>query len=376
VNIEIPNIDLKAQYLSIQPEIDSAIARVLASGQFILGPEVRAFEHEFADYCGVGHAIGVDSGTSAIQLALLACGIGPGDEVITVSHTAVATVTAIELTGARPILVDIDPSHYTFDPSRLAAALTIHTRAILPVHLYGCPVDMDPILAFAREHQLFVIEDCAQAHGASYRQKKVGSFGQVSAFSFYPTKNLGAYGDGGMVVTNDPELAEKLTMLRQYGWKKRYVSETKGINSRLDEIQAAILQVKLKYLDKWNKRRQSIAGIYNKILSDCDLRLPYTPEHTEHVYHQYVIRSTRRDHLQKFLAERSIHTAIHYPLPIHLQPVFKNLGYGWGDFPNTEILSKEILSLPVYPEMTDSSVETVCDAIKEFQRTGWQFFLE
>ena len=366
MNIEIPVVDLKAQYLSIQSEIDTAIARVLASGQFILGPEVSAFEREFADYCGVGYAIGVDSGTSAIQLALLACGIGTDDEVITVSHTAVATVTAIELTGARPILVDIDPSRYTLDPSKLVTALTSRTSAILPVHLYGCPADMDPILAFAHEHQLFVIEDCAQAHGAHYHGRPVGGWGDLAAFSFYPTKNLGTYGDGGAVLTNDPDLAKRLSMLRQYGWGKRYISEFKGLNSRLDDIQAAILRVKLGHLDEWNKRRQSLANIYNELLSNCGLDLPDIPQYTEHVYHQYVIRTSQRDHLCAFLADRSIHSAIHYPMPVHLQPAFKNLGYSAGTFPNTEKFSGQVLSLPIYPEMTDSSVEIVCRAIKDF----------
>lgn len=366
---EIPIIDLNAQYRSIEADINSAISRVLMRGNFILGEEVSAFEKEFSAYCGVAFGIGVASGTDALFLALRACDIGSGDEVITSAHTAVGTVTAIELTGARPVLVDVDPQTFTLDPTLIENKITLHTRAIIPVHLYGCSVDMAHVLKIATNRELFVVEDCAQAHGSSYQNKKVGSWGQLSAFSFYPTKNLGAYGDGGMVVTNDPELAEKLFMLRQYGWKKRYISETKGINSRLDDIQAAILQVKLGHLDEWNKRRQSIANIYNELLSGGDLELPYVPQYSEHVYHQYVIRSSHRDQLRAFLAERAIRTAIHYPMPVHLQPAFKDLGYSAGDFPNTEMLSGQILSLPIYPEMTDNAVETVCEAIKDFQQT-------
>ncbi len=354
---------------SLQPEIDAAIARVLASGQFILGPEVRAFEREFAAYCGIEHAVGVDSGTSAIQLALLACGIGPGDEVITVSHTAVATVAAIDLTGARPALVDIDPTRFTLDPAKLESALSPRTRAILPVHLYGCPADLEPILAFAREHQLFVIEDCAQAHGARYRGKPVGSWGHLAAFSFYPTKNLGAYGDGGAVLTDDPALAEKVCRLRQYGWNENRLSLQKGLNTRLDELQAAILRVKLRHLDAWNDRRREIAAIYRALLADTGLVLPSEPPEAQHVYHQFVIRHPRRDALREFLAERGIQTQVHYPLPAHLQPAYRDLVP--GNLPATEGISAEILSLPIYPELDADSVEYICGGLKKFEHRKW-----
>jgi dTDP-4-amino-4,6-dideoxygalactose transaminase len=367
---EIPVIDLTAQYRSIQSEIDAAMSHVLARGNFILGEEVSAFEQEFAAYCGVTFGIGVATGTDALFLALRACEIGPGDEVITSAHTAVGTVTAIELTGARPILVDVDNRTFTLDPGQVEEKITSRTRAIIPVHLYGCPANLGPINELAAPGNIHIVEDCAQAHGAYYQERKVGSWGHLSAFSFYPTKNLGAYGDGGMVLTGDPDMADRLSMLRQYGWKNRYVSEIKGVNSRLDDLQAAVLQVKLRHLDEWNLRRQSLARLYDEVLEGCDLELPVVPEYAVHVFHQYVIRSKGRDQLRAFLAERSIRTAIHYPVPIHLQPAFKDLGYGPGDFPNTEQLTNEILSLPMYPEMTEESVETVCQAVKDFQRSG------
>lgn len=364
---EIPSANLKAQYLSIQPEIDAAIARVLASGQFILGQEVCNFEHEFAEYCGVTHAIGVDSGTSAIHLALLACGIGSEDEVITVSNTAVATVAAIELTGAHPILVDIDPVSFTLDPSLLAAALSPRTRAIIPVHLYGCPADMGTILAFAKAHQLLVIEDCAQAHGARYRSQMVGSWGHLAAFSFYPTKNLGAYGDGGAVLTNDHALAEKVRLLRQYGWHKNHISTQKGLNSRLDELQAAILCVKLDHIDTWNNRRRELASVYRTLLAETGLILPVDQPETHHVYHQFVIRYRQRDALRAFLAESGIHTQVHYSVPIHFQPAYNSLGLAPGALPVTETVANEILSLPIYPEITTDDIKTICHVIQLFQ---------
>lgn len=366
MNAEIFPIDLKAQYLSIQPEIDTAIARVLASGQFILGAEVDAFEREFAEYCSVDHAVGVDSGTSAIQLSLLACGIGAGDEVITVSNTAVATVAAIELTGAKPVLVDVNPQTLTLDPSKLEAALTTRTRAVLPVHLYGCPADMNPILDFARTHQLFVIEDCAQAHGAKYHGKSVGGWGHLSAFSFYPTKNLGAYGDGGAVLTNDSALAEKVRLLRQYGWRENRISEQKGMNARLDEMQAAILRVKLHYLEKWNDRRRELAALYKSLLADSELILPFEPPDTRHVYHQFVIRHPKRDALKAFLTRHGIHTQIHYPVPVHLQPAYRENNI--NTLSCTESIANEILSLPLYPEMQDEDVERVCRSIRLFNQ--------
>lgn len=372
---EIFPIDLKAQTLSIQPEIDSALARVLSSGQFILGAEVEAFEREFAEYCGVEHAIGMDSGTSAIQLSLLACGIGAGDEVITVSNTAIPTVVAIELTGARPVLVDIDPQTLTLDPSKLGAALTPHTRAIVPVHLFGCPADLNPILNFARAHRLFVVEDCAQAHGAKYHGKLVGGWGHLSAFSFYPTKNLGAYGDGGVVLTNDLALAEQVRLLRQYGWDATRISQQKGMNARLDEMQAAILRVKLRHLERWNDRRRGLAALYKSLLTPLAfsgakppkelerLTLPVEPPETRHVYHQFVVCHPQRDSLRTYLLEQGIHTQIHYPVPIHLQPAYRDLA---TSLPVTESAADQILSLPLYPELRNEDVERVCQVVLNF----------
>jgi dTDP-3-amino-3,4,6-trideoxy-alpha-D-glucose transaminase len=369
VNVEIPTVDLKAQYLSVQPELDAAITRVLASGQFILGSEGNAFEREFAEYCGVSYAVGVDSGTSAIQLALLACGIRPGDEVITVSHTAVATIAAIEMTGAQPVLVDVDPADYTLNPSCLATALTRRTRAIIPVHLYGCPADLESILVFARAHHLDVIEDCAQAHGARYHGKSVGGWGRLAAFSFYPTKNLGGYGDGGAVLTNDPALAQQVHRLRQYGWNENRISVQKGLNARLDELQAAILRVKLRHLDAWNDRRRELAALYKTLLADTSLILPIERPGVRHVYHQFVIRHREREALRAYLAERGIHTQVHYPVPVHLQPAYNNLRRVPDNLPVTEISANEILSLPIYPEMTSDDVKKVCQSLHWFHKS-------
>ena len=285
----IPFLDLRAQYTAIQPEVDAAIAAVFASGRFILGEQVAAFEHEFAAFCGARHGVGVGSGTEAIHLALLACGIGAGDEVITVPNTAVATVAAIEQTGARPVFVDVDFQMRTLDPHRLEAAITPRTRAILPVHLYGLPADLDPILAIARAHGLRVIEDCAQAHGALYHGRRVGSLGDLGCFSFYPTKNLGAYGDGGFITTNDDALAERLRLLRTYGWRERDHSVIKGLNSRLDELQAAVLRVKLRHLDAWNAQRRNLAALYSESLCDSGVSIPAEPPGVQSVYHLYVI---------------------------------------------------------------------------------------
>lgn len=364
----IPFLDLKRQYESIRGEIDSAISRVFACGQFILGEEVKAFEHEFAEYCGVDYAVGVGSGTEALHLALMACDIGDGDEVITVSHTAVATVIAIEMAGARPVFVDIDPQRYTLDPSQLKIAITPRTKAIIPVHLYGCPADLS--IGFhwlAWEQGLMVIEDCAQAHGATYMGQKVGSLGDIGCFSFYPTKNLGAYGDGGMVVTKDAELASRVRELRQYGWKERYVSQTKGICSRLDELQAAILRVKLRHLDEWNLQRQWIAHFYDEALGGVNqFTLPYKSMESKHVYHNYVVLTPKRDELRAFLQERGIGTLIHYPLAVHQQPAYRSIPP--ISLPHTEKVAKEVLSLPLYPELREEEVIEVCEAIKEWAK--------
>lgn len=363
---EIPAIDLKRQYQSIRQEIDEAYARVMSAGNFILGAEVEAFENEFAEYCGVSFAIGVASGTEALQLALMACGVGEKATVLTTAHTAVATVGAIEGSGAHPKVLDIDLSRYTLDPGLLEQSITDETCAIVPVHLYGCPAQMQPILNFAQDKNLFVIEDGSQAHGASYRGHKVGSLGDVAAFSFYPTKNLGAFGDGGAVVTNDPAIAERVRLLRQYGWKEHYVSSVKGINSRLDELQAAILRVKLRHLDHWNQRRNQLADLYFELLSETELVLPLRPQDGEHVFHQFVIRHPRRDDLREHLLSKGIRTLVHYPVPIHLQPAYKNLKLDSGDLPFTEQAAREVLSLPMYPELTEGEVRRVAEAIRSF----------
>lgn len=363
---EIPILDLTKQYESIRPEMDEAIARVLKKGSFILGEEVSAFEREFAAYCGVSHAIGVASGTDALQLALLACGIGAGDEVVTTSHTSVATVAAIEMTGARPVLVDIDPARYTLDPIKFVQAISARTRAVIPVHLYGCPAEMESIVEFARRNNILVVEDCAQAHGASLRGKKVGGWGDLAAFSFYPTKNLGACGDGGAVVTNDSGLAEKVRLLRQYGWKERYISSIKGMNSRLDEMQAGILRVKLRHLDAWNDRRRELARRYHDLLLNTELVLPVDLPNFAHVFHQFVVRHPRRDELQAYLKKRGIHTLIHYPTPIHLQPAYQNLRGLEGSLPHTELAAREVLSLPMYAELSEPELNGVCKAIHDF----------
>jgi dTDP-4-amino-4,6-dideoxygalactose transaminase len=363
----IPFSDLRQQYLSLKDEIDASIQRVLTSGWFILGQEVQAFEEEFAAYLGAGHAVGVGSGTEALHLAMLACGAGPGDEVVTVSHTAVATVAAIELTGARPVFVDIDPRSYTMDPTQLEGKIGPATRAILPVHLYGQMADMDPILSLAREHGVKVVEDAAQAHGAEYRGQKAGSMADVGCFSFYPTKNLGAFGDGGLVVTSDPVLAERLRLLRQYGWAERYVSSIKGTNSRLDELQAAILRVKLQKLEEWNGIRRKHAVLYGSLLQDAAVVTPVEREYGKHCYHIYAIRAQYRDQLREFLCERGVGALIHYPVPVHLQEAYRDLGYGEGTLPVTEQVAAEVLTLPVAPEVTEEQIRQVCDLVHQFE---------
>ncbi len=367
----IPVFDLKDQYNAMKGEINEAVARVLESGWFILGQEVEAFEEEFATYCGLSHGIGVGSGTEALHLALLACEVGSGDEVITVPHTAVATVAAIELTGARPVFVDIDPASYTIATDQVEARITARTRAIVPVHLYGQAADLDPILEIAQRHGLTVVEDCAQAHGAEYKGRRVGSFGRVACFSFYPTKNLGAYGDGGMVVTDDDALAQKVRLLRQYGWKKRYTSSLRGINSRLDELQAAILRAKLRHLDEWNEARRARARLYDGLLAGSSVTTPTEMDYARHVYHLYVVRCPHRAHrdgLKSYLAEHGVGTAIHYPVPIHLQEAYHDLGYRRGDFPVTEACADEILSLPMYPELQENEVREVSELVKGYEQ--------
>jgi dTDP-4-amino-4,6-dideoxygalactose transaminase len=362
----VPFIDLREQYLSLRAEIDAAVAGALESGWYILGAQVRAFEEEFAAYCGLAYGVGVGSGTDALHIALAALDLAPGSEVITVSHSAVATVAAIELAGLRPVFVDIDPATYTIAPQEIEAAITPRTRAILPVHLYGQPANMAPIVEMARRHNLRLVEDCAQAHGATYHGQRAGSLGDIAAFSFYPTKNLGAAGDGGMIVTADPALAEKARLLRQYGWAERYVSHIRGLNSRLDELQAAMLRVKLGHLDRWNERRRALAGLYDELLAGSGLELPAVPPYSGHVYHLYVVRSAEREALREHLKAHGVSSLVHYPVPVHLQPAYAGLGYGPGSLPQTERAAAEILSLPLYPEMTGEMVRRVAECVLEF----------
>lgn len=356
--------DLKPQHRDLRSEIDAAVGQVLEDGWFVLGKQGEAFEREFADYCGVAHCVGVGSGTEAIHLALLACGVQPGDDVLTSSLTAVPTASAITFAGARPIFADIDPRTFNLDPARVEAAITPRTRAIMPVHLYGQAADMDPILEIGRRRGIPVIEDACQAHGAEYRGRRAGSLATMAAFSFYPTKNLGACGDGGAVTTDDPELADKLRLLRNYGQRKRYYHETKGFNSRLDEVQAAILRAKLRHLNQWNGARRAKAAIYDSLLRE--VMVPLAAPYGGHVYHLYVIRTRRRDELQRHLADQGIGTLIHYPVPVHLQEAYADLGLGEGSLPNTETCAREILSLPLYPELADKDITEVAEAINRF----------
>jgi len=357
----------RAQYLAHKEDINQAIQRVLDRGWYILGEEVAAFENEFASYIGVSHGVGVGSGTEAIHLALSVCGIGAGDEVITVSNTAVATVAAIELTGAVPVFVDIDPAYYALDPARIERAISKRTKAILPVHLFGHPADMEPIMEAAQKNGLRVIEDCAQAHGATYRGSRVGCFGDLACFSFYPTKNLGALGDGGIVVTNNESLAQRARHLREYGWSERYVSSMPGWNTRLDEVQAAILRVKLRHLDEDNARRIHLAAAYRQTLEGLNIRVPLCRENATHVYHLYVIRSPRRDDLLRFLRGKGIGAAIHYPVPIHLQPAYRGRIHRGDSLPETEQAAGEIISLPIYPELHDDQLKHIVNAIHTYE---------
>jgi len=369
----IPQSPLKKSYLTHKKEIDAAVKRVLNSGDYILGKEVEGFEKEFASFIGVAQAIGVASGTAALELAMRSCGIKQGDVVITVSHTAGATVAAIRLLGAIPLLVDIDPERFTMDPDCLKAAIEKykrkhHIKAVIPVHLYGHPADMDRIMEIAKIHDLLVIEDCAQSHGAKIKNKKTGSWGDLSIFSFYPTKNLGAMGDAGAVLTNNNRLAQHLRLMRQYGWRKRYISEFPGMNSRLDEIQAALLRVRLSYLEQENTRRREIAKIYDRMLPAEKVLLPRVAEGSQHVFHQYVIRSPRRDEMRRFLSCHGVETGIHYPLAVHLQPAYKKnvLVVDEDSLSQTEITCRQILSLPIYPQLTDKQIKYICKIISDF----------
>ncbi|GIW09514.1 MAG: glutamine--scyllo-inositol aminotransferase [Dehalococcoidia bacterium] len=366
----IPYANPKAQYLTHRLAIDAALARVLASGQYILGEEVRQFEQEFAQFLGVAHAISCGSGTEALHLALVAAGIGPGDEVITVSHTAVATVAAIELAGATPVLVDIDPATYTLDPARVQAALTPRTKAILPVHLYGQPADLTALGELARRYGLRLIEDCAQATGAQWQGKRVGTFGDAGCFSFYPTKNLGALGDGGMVVTNDHQLAAEARRRREYGWFDRYISSCPGWNSRLDELQAAVLRVKLPFLDAENRRRQAIADRYDSALAELEVGIPARQPAASHVFHLYVIRHPQREQLLAHCHAHGVAPGVHYPLPVHLQPAYRGRIATAGPLTESERAAREVLSLPIYPELQPEEVEMVIATLRAFREEG------
>jgi dTDP-4-amino-4,6-dideoxygalactose transaminase len=360
----IPFLDLKTQYLSIKDEIDTAVLKVLESTQFVLGNEVTALEQEFANYCGAEHGIAVNTGTSALHLALLAAGIGAGDEVITIPFTFVATVAAICYTGATPVFVDIDPISYTIDVTQIEKAITERTKAILPVHLYGQPADMEPIMEIARRHGLTVIEDAAQAHGAEYKGQRIGSIGDIGCFSFYPGKNLGAYGEGGMIVTNNPEYAHTMQMLRDWGQERKYHHVIKGYNYRMDGIQGAILRVKLRYLEKWTEARRTNAAQYDALLKDISLTIPTVMPYSRHVYHVYAVRSPQRDELQQKLNDQGIQTGIHYPIPVHLQPAYSDLGYKIGDFPHSELAAKEVFSLPMYAELTPPQINIVAESLQ------------
>jgi len=363
--MKVPFDALEREYASIEEEAKEAVLKVLKSGKYILGENVKLFEQEFADYCGARYAVGISSGTEALHLALVACGVGEGDEVITVANTYIATVFAISYTGARPVLVDVDPESYTIDVEKTEEAITPRTRAIIPVHLYGQCADMDPILELAKKYNLKVIEDAAQAHGAMYKGRKAGSMGDIGCFSFYPVKNLGACGDGGAVVTNDKDLFEKIRILRYMGQKIKYTNLMIGYQQRLDEIQAAILRVKLKYLSEWNEKRRRWAAFYDQLLADLDLILPKTKEYNEHVYHLYVIRVKGRDTFRANLEDHGIETQIHYPKAVYQQPAYSSLGYSSDTFPITEELTQEIVSLPMHPHLTEEEVRYVAGTIRK-----------
>lgn len=359
-------LDMSRQHAAMKNEIDEALARVFNRAWFILGEEGEAFEQEFAAYLGARHGVGVGSGTEALHLALLACGVSAGDEVITVPNTAVPTISAISFANAKPVLVDIDPATYTMNVAQVEAAITPATKVLLPVHLYGQTANLAPLLEIARQHNLHVVEDACQAHGATFEQRKAGTYGEAGCFSFYPSKNLGAYGDGGFVCTDDPEIASRLRLLRNYGQTKRYYHATKGFNSRLDELQAAVLRRKLLYLDYWNARRRELARLYDQLLQGLPIVLPQTMTWGEHVFHLYVIRCDRRDQLCSFLAERGIQTIIHYPVPVHCQEAYRDLNMPRGALPEAEKAAQEIVSLPLYPEIREEEIEFVAASIREF----------
>ncbi len=366
VNLEkVPFVDLRAQYQFLKPDMDRAVFSVLERAAFVLGPEVTEFETSFASYFGIKHAVGVCSGTDALEMALRACGIGAGDEVVTVANTYIATCEAISLTGAQVRWVDCDPRTYNMDVSRLEEAITPKTKAIIAVHLYGQPAEMDAVMVVAKRHGLRVIEDCAQSHGALYRNRKAGTFGDVACFSFYPGKNLGAYGDAGAVLTNDDKVADHVRLLRNHGQREKYVHRIVGACHRLDNLQAAVLNVKLPYLDEWNAQRRKVASWYDEKLKTLTaVVIPYCPDYVEPVYHLYVVQVPNRDEVQKRLAAEGIETGIHYPIPLHEQPAYSHLSYKPEDFPVSHSLGPRILSLPMFPEMTEAQVTKVVERLE------------
>jgi dTDP-4-amino-4,6-dideoxygalactose transaminase len=363
-------LDLRTQYRQIKTEIDAAIAAVLDSGRFILGPEVAAFEERFAAYCGSRYCVALNSGTSALHLALLAAGIGPGDEVITVSLTFVATVAAVLYCGARPVFVDVDPNTWTMNPYLIERAVTPRTKAILPVHLHGLMADMDPIVDVARRHGLVVIEDAAQSHGARYKERGAGSIGDIGCFSFYPGKNLGGYGEGGAAVTDDPGLGRRMAILRDWGQEAKYRHVTAGYNYRMDAIQGAVLKVKMNHIERWTEARRSLARHYDRLLAGGGCQTPAAPAHSRHVYHVYAVRLPDRDRVQQALAAAGIDTSIHYPVPVHLQSAYADLGYGPGDLPVSEAATGEFLSLPIYPELREEHLAVVASEMRQASLAG------
>jgi dTDP-4-amino-4,6-dideoxygalactose transaminase len=368
--MKIHMVDVVGQYQKIKPDVDAAIHKVLDSGQFVLGKEVGEFECQIAGYLGVRYAVGCASGTDALQVAMMALGIGPGDEIITTPFTFVATTETIVLLGAKPVYVDIDPKTFNIDPGQIERAITSKTKAIIPVHLYGQSADMDPIMGIAKKHSLRVIEDAAQAMGASYKGKKVCSFGDIGCISFFPSKNLGAFGDAGMVVTNNGDLGERMKMIILHGSKEKYYHEILGVNSRLDTLQATILSVKLHYLEQWNSARQHFARRYDELLRGTPVRVSYVSPTCQHIFHQYTIRAPKRDALAAHLREKGIPHAIYYPVPLHLQKAFSVAGNKRGDFPITEQASDEVLSLPMHTELTEEQLAYITGAIKEYYATN------
>jgi dTDP-4-amino-4,6-dideoxygalactose transaminase len=368
MRMNIPLVDLRAQYHTIKSEIDAAVLGLIESTQYINGQDVRKFEQEFAEYSGAKHAVGVGNGTDAISLALKAAGVGQGDEVITVANTFIATAEAVSNIGATPVFVDIDPAHYNMDPAAMEAAITPRTRAIIPVHLYGQPAPMDEIMAIAQRHGLFVVEDCAQAHGSTYKGKPVGTWGDLGTFSFYPGKNLGAYGDAGAVITNNEEMAHMVNRYHDHGRTEKYIHDYIGVNSRLDTIQAAILRIKLARLAEWTEARRQVAAKYDEAFRSSEaVQTPQQIEGGKHVYHLYVIQTAERDRLQDHLKAKGVATGIHYPVPLHVQPAYAHLGYKKGQFPVAEALADRILSLPIYAELTGEQSDYIISAVGDFE---------